>query len=435
MTAPCGLPPFLHRLGRRRRRGLRPAAGASRPGAHCADRRSSREVPNGLGGDQAGRDYHRAHCPLRNGTGHADRTLPSSWPKNSTAIGPRSRAEFRRPARTSRASGMERHLHRRQPRHSRLEANMCRKGGAAATRDADRGRRKANGTCRPRNAPRPMRRDHHTSRPVARCAMARSRARPRRAEAADRRQAQGRRRMEDRRQGSQAARHPRQGRRPSRSSRIDVELPDMSNAAIAAVAGVRRQVKSFDAGKVASMKGVKKVAQIGDNAVAVIADTWWNAKTALEALPITWDEGPNARSPAPPSPICSRPDSMPTRRRVGNQGGDIEAALAGAAKKVEAVYAYPYQHHVTLEPQNATVHYAPEKCEVWASVAGRRAGARRGRGNRRHPGHQVRGLQDLARRRVRPSRDLRSITCGRRSSSPRRCPARRSSSCGRAKRT
>jgi isoquinoline 1-oxidoreductase beta subunit len=51
---------------------------------------------------------------------------------------------------------------------------------------------------------------------------------------------------------------------------------------------------------------------------------------------------------------------------VGNKSGDVKAALAGAAKTVEAVYSYPYQHHVTMEPQNATALYTPEKCEVWA---------------------------------------------------------------------
>ncbi len=149
---------------------------------------------------------------------------------------------------------------------------------------------------------------------------------------------------------------------------IDIKLPNMVSAAIKASPAFGGTVKSFDASKVASMKGVKKVAKISDNAVAVIADTWWNAKTALEALPIVWDEGPNAKVSSATIAEMLKAGLDADQAIVGNQGGDIKAALAGAAKKVEAVYSYPYQHHVTLEPQNATVLYTPEKCEVWASV-------------------------------------------------------------------
>jgi isoquinoline 1-oxidoreductase subunit beta len=149
---------------------------------------------------------------------------------------------------------------------------------------------------------------------------------------------------------------------------IDVKLPGMVSASIKACPVFGGTVKSFDASKVASMKGVKKVAQIGDNAVAVIADTWWNAKTALEALPITWDEGPNTKVSSATIAEMLKAGLDADQAIVGNQGGDVKAALAGAAKKVEAVYAYPYQHHVTLEPQNATAIYTPERCEVWSSV-------------------------------------------------------------------
>jgi isoquinoline 1-oxidoreductase subunit beta len=76
---------------------------------------------------------------------------------------------------------------------------------------------------------------------------------------------------------------------------IDVKLPGMLNAAIKDCPVFGGKVKSFDAAKVAGMEGVKKVVQVGDTAVAVVADTWWRAKTALDALPIVWDEGPNAK--------------------------------------------------------------------------------------------------------------------------------------------
>ena len=76
---------------------------------------------------------------------------------------------------------------------------------------------------------------------------------------------------------------------------IDVKLPGMLNAAIKDCPVFGGKLKSFDEAKIAGMKGVKKVVPVDDNAVAVVADTWWHAKTALDALPIVWDEGDNAK--------------------------------------------------------------------------------------------------------------------------------------------
>src|ERR1700761_155231 len=75
---------------------------------------------------------------------------------------------------------------------------------------------------------------------------------------------------------------------------IDVKLPGMLNAAIKACPVFGGKVKSFDEAKAMGMKGVKKVVQVEDHTVAVVADTWWHAKTALEAMTIEWDEGENA---------------------------------------------------------------------------------------------------------------------------------------------
>jgi isoquinoline 1-oxidoreductase subunit beta len=126
-------------------------------------------------------------------------------------------------------------------------------------------------------------------------------------------------------------------------------------------------VKSFDAAKIEKMPGVKKVLQVGDAAVAVVADTWWQAKTALEALPIVWDEGPNGKvSSASIAEVLKAGLDAP-EAFVGNSNGDAKAAIAGAAKKVEAVYAYPFQNHAAMEPMNATAVYTADKCEVWTS--------------------------------------------------------------------
>ncbi|RZM99207.1 aldehyde dehydrogenase [Bradyrhizobium genosp. SA-3] len=150
---------------------------------------------------------------------------------------------------------------------------------------------------------------------------------------------------------------------------IDVKLPGMLNAAIKDCPVFGGKLKSFDEAKVAGMKGVKKVVKVGDTAVAVIADTWWHAKTALEALPIVWDEGDNAKVSS--ESIAKwltegLDDAQPAY--VGNKNGDAKAAIAGAAKKIEAVYSYPYQNHATMEPMNATALYTADKCEVWCGT-------------------------------------------------------------------
>jgi isoquinoline 1-oxidoreductase beta subunit len=150
---------------------------------------------------------------------------------------------------------------------------------------------------------------------------------------------------------------------------IDVKLPGMLNAAIKDCPVFGGKLKSYDEAKITGMKGVKKVVKVGDTAVAVVADTWWHAKTALEALPIVWDEGDNAKVS---SETIAKwlaeglDDAQPAY--VGNKNGDVKAAIAGAAKKVEAVYNYPYQNHATMEPMNATALYTADKCEVWCGT-------------------------------------------------------------------
>ncbi len=150
---------------------------------------------------------------------------------------------------------------------------------------------------------------------------------------------------------------------------IDIKLPGMLNAAISACPVFGGKLKSFDQAKVMGMKGVRKVVPVDDYAVAVVADTWWHAKTALEALPVVWDEGDNAKVTS--ASIAKwldegLDDAQPAF--VGNQNGDAKAALAKAARKFEAVYNYPYQNHAAMEPLNAVALYTPDKCEVWCGT-------------------------------------------------------------------
>jgi len=149
---------------------------------------------------------------------------------------------------------------------------------------------------------------------------------------------------------------------------IDVKLPGMLNAAIKDCPVTGGKLKSFDEAKIANMKGVKKVVRVGDTAVAVVADTWWHAKSALDALPIVWDEGENAKvtSASIAAWLKEGLDSGPAY--VGNENGDAKAALGNAVKKIEASYNYPYQNHATMEPLNATALYTSDKCEVWCGT-------------------------------------------------------------------
>ena len=150
---------------------------------------------------------------------------------------------------------------------------------------------------------------------------------------------------------------------------IDVKLPDMLNAAIKDCPVFGGKLKSYDEAKISGMKGVKKVVRVGESAVAVVADTWWHAKTALDALPIVWDEGDNAKvsSESIAKWLAEGLDNAQPAY-IGNQNGDAKAAIAGAAKKVEAVYNYPYQNHAAMEPLNATALWTADRCEVWCGT-------------------------------------------------------------------
>jgi isoquinoline 1-oxidoreductase beta subunit len=147
---------------------------------------------------------------------------------------------------------------------------------------------------------------------------------------------------------------------------MDLKLPNLLNAAIKACPVFGGKVKRFDAAAVASRPGVKKVVPVGDDAVAVVADTWWRAKTALDALPIEWDLGPNASVSSATIAATLKAGLDAPEAILGSKVGDARQALASAVRKVEAVYSYPYQNHATMEVMNATALWTPERCEVWA---------------------------------------------------------------------
>ena len=129
---------------------------------------------------------------------------------------------------------------------------------------------------------------------------------------------------------------------------IDIKMPGLLNASIRDCPVQGGKIKSFDAAKVTGMPGVKKVVQVGDSGVAVVADTWWLAKTAVDALPVVWDEGDNAKVSSASIAEWLKVGLDADQAFVGNENGDAKGAITAAAKKVEAVYAYPYQNHACM---------------------------------------------------------------------------------------
>jgi isoquinoline 1-oxidoreductase beta subunit len=149
---------------------------------------------------------------------------------------------------------------------------------------------------------------------------------------------------------------------------IDVKLPGMLNAAIKQSPVFTGTLASYDEAKVRSMPGVKGVVKVGDNAVAVVADTWWHAKKALDALPITWNEGSGANESSAAIDARLKEGLAAKQAYAFRNVGDALKAIDGAAKKIEAVYSVPFVAHATMEPMTCTVKYTPERAECWVST-------------------------------------------------------------------
>jgi isoquinoline 1-oxidoreductase subunit beta len=147
---------------------------------------------------------------------------------------------------------------------------------------------------------------------------------------------------------------------------IDIKLPGMLVATIRDCPVQTGKLKSFDAAKVAGMPGVKKVVPVGDTGVAVVADTYWHAHQAIEALPVDWDLGEAAKVSSASIAKFLETGLDAEQAFVGNKAGDAKADLGNAKRKVEAVYSFPYLNHATMEPMNSTALYTADGCEVWS---------------------------------------------------------------------
>ncbi len=144
---------------------------------------------------------------------------------------------------------------------------------------------------------------------------------------------------------------------------IDVRLPGMKIATVAASPVLGGKVASLDDSKAKAVKGVRQIVRL-DDLVAVVADNMWAAKQGLLALAIRWDDGPNATL-STADVVQGLAAATQTPGVVARKEGDAEAAIAGAPTKMEAVYQVPFLAHAAMEPINCTVHVRPDRCEVW----------------------------------------------------------------------
>jgi isoquinoline 1-oxidoreductase beta subunit len=142
---------------------------------------------------------------------------------------------------------------------------------------------------------------------------------------------------------------------------IDVKLPGMVYASLAQCPVIGGKVKSFDGAKAKASAGVIDVVQISDG-VAVVANSWWQAKKARDLLSIQWDEGAGAAL-SDASVIDGTRQALKTGKvlEITKPQGDVAAALKGAAKVLEAEYVIPMQAHAPLEPMNFTAHVQGNK--------------------------------------------------------------------------
>ena len=144
---------------------------------------------------------------------------------------------------------------------------------------------------------------------------------------------------------------------------IDVRLPGMKIATVAASPVLGGTVAGLDAAKAMAIAGVRQIVKL-DDVVAVVADHMWAAKQGLAALAIRWDDGPNAKVST--ADVVRELDAASQQPGVvARKEGDAAAAIAAATVKLDAVYQAPFLAHTTMEPINCTVHVRPDGCEVW----------------------------------------------------------------------
>ena len=146
---------------------------------------------------------------------------------------------------------------------------------------------------------------------------------------------------------------------------IDAMLPGMKFATLAASPVFGGKVAHVDDSAAKTVPGVQKVIVL-DDLVAVVGDQMWAAKKGLDALVVTWNEGPNAQ--------VNSHDIWENLRAASKQDGVVAKSIGDIAKglshgdKFEADYELPFLAHAPMEPMNCTVRLTPGACEVWTGT-------------------------------------------------------------------
>lgn len=147
---------------------------------------------------------------------------------------------------------------------------------------------------------------------------------------------------------------------------IDVRLPGMKVAAVAISPVLGGKPKSVDQRAALAVKGVRQVVQT-EESVAVVADHMGAARKGLGAAAIQWDDGANA-GVSTQQLIRQLEEASRKPGVVARNEGDVQKALAAAAKRLDAVYQLPFLAHATMEPMNCTVHVQRDRCDLWVGT-------------------------------------------------------------------
>jgi isoquinoline 1-oxidoreductase beta subunit len=148
---------------------------------------------------------------------------------------------------------------------------------------------------------------------------------------------------------------------------IDVRVPGMLYAAVVHCPVFRGAVKSVDESSIAGFKGVRRIVRLTD-LVAVVADSWWQAKRAADSLRVEWDAGGNGDLSTASIAELVRQGLDAPATQVGRTDGNTAAALANASRRIEAEYMVPFLAHATMEPQTCTAHVTGDGVEIWTAT-------------------------------------------------------------------